>query len=321
MITFMISRYERTFSLKRQLLFWIGKEYKSTKTNEFLLNHARSGIVLSLRSCLPNGGCVGMIAYNCQTVISSIIASSCTPIFIDITKELMIDLDDLRTKSKFIECIIVTNLLGIQNNIIAIQSICPDIPIIVDNAHGYALPPQGDFTVYSINQGKYPSLGDGGILYCNNYKYVSTIQSMYEALPNYTFKEQLDLYIRLLKNVFIGRLRTSLLLRKTLNQNISNESPKFCNIRIKKMSKGTSRIYRNWINEHNNKKLKVRYMDTVYTDMPEKTIQEYANKGIEAGILFKHWMIWAVKHGYKKGDCPMSEYLISHIVMIPNYYK
>lgn len=317
----MIPRYERTFSLKRQLHFWTGQEYRPLKANEFLLNHARSGIVLSLRSCLPNGGCVGMIAYNCQSVVNSIIASSCTPIFIDVTKDLTLDLDDLRTKSKFIECIIVTNLLGILNDIIEIQSICPDIPIIVDNAHGYALPPQGDFTVYSINQGKYPSLGDGGVLYCNNCKYLSTIQTMYEELPDYTSNEQMNLYLRLLKNVFYSKLRTSFTWIRFSNMTKGNGRHSFSSIKIKKMSKGISRIYNDWINEHKNKILKVRYMDIVYTDMPETTIEEYLKKGIEAGTLFKNWMDWAVKYGYSKGACPMSEYLTSHIVMIPNYYK
>lgn len=317
----MIPRYERTFSLRRQLHFWMGKEYKPRKTNEFLLNHARSGIVLSLRSCLPNGGFVGMLAYNCQSVANSIISGGCVPIFIDVTKELMLDLDDLKNKSKFIECIVVTNLLGVQNNISDIQSICPGIPIIVDNAQGYAIPPQGDFTVYSINQGKYPSLGDGGILYCNNCKYISTIQTMYEELPDYTFNEQIDLYLRLLKNVFYSKLRTTVSGIRFSNITRGNGRHSFCSIKIKKMSKGISRIYNDWINEHKNKILKVRYMDIVHTDMPETTIQEYLEKGVEAGTLFKNWMNWAVKYGYREGDCPMSEYLTSHIVMIPNYYK
>ena len=95
----------------------------------------------------------------------------------------------------------------------------------------------------------------------------------------------------------------------------------FSSIKIKKMSKGISRIYNDWINEHKNKILKVRYMDIVYTDMPETTIEEYLEKGIEAGTLFKNWMDWAVKYGYSKGACPMSEYLTSHIVMVPNYFK
>lgn len=335
MITSMIPRYERTFSLKRQLHFWIGKEYKAMKSNEFLLNHARSGIVLSLRSCLPNGGKVGMMAYNCKSVVDSIVASGCSPIFIDVTKDLMLNLDDLKTKSKSMECIIVTNLLGIQNDIFAIQSICPNIPIIIDNAQGYALPPQGDFTVYSINQGKYPSLGDGGILYCNNCNYISTIQSMYDEIPDYTSREQMNLYLRLLKYVFYSNLGTSILTRKIINKysgmipkvfypnfwGHSKDSYQCSNIKIKKMCKGIARIYRDWIDEHKNQKLKVKYMDIVHTNSPKETIKKYLNKGIESGILFKNWMSWATKYGYKIGDCPISEYIISHIVMLPNYYK
>ena len=128
---------------------------------EYLVNHARTGIVMALRAALPNGGRVGVVAYNCHTVANAVVNAECTPVFVDVTEELRIDVESV---PRDLDAIVVTNLFGIRNDVEAIRKRCPGAVVIVDNAHGYGLPVEGDFTVYSINQGKFPALGEGGIL-------------------------------------------------------------------------------------------------------------------------------------------------------------
>ena len=90
----MIPRLQISFPFRNQFTYWFGKLY-APKENEYLLNHARSGIVLALRSSLPNGGRVGVIAYNCDTVANAILNANCEPIFVDVTEDLHIDVDSL----------------------------------------------------------------------------------------------------------------------------------------------------------------------------------------------------------------------------------
>lgn len=156
----MIPRLDIHFPIKRQLQFWLGRQYEPQE-GEYLLNHARTGIVMALRAALSNGGRVGVVVYNCHTVANAVVNAGCTPIFVDVTEELTIDIDSIPTD---LDAIVVTNLFGIRNNVETIRKRCPHVVIIVDNAHGYGLPAEGDFTVYSINQGKFPALGPGGIL-------------------------------------------------------------------------------------------------------------------------------------------------------------
>ena len=75
----MIPRLNISFPLENQKQFWFGKAY-SSQAGEYLLNHARSGIVMALRTTLPHGGKVGVVAYNCHTVANAVVQSGCTPV-------------------------------------------------------------------------------------------------------------------------------------------------------------------------------------------------------------------------------------------------
>ena len=76
----MIPRLNISFSLRRQVQYWCGKVYKS-REGEYLLNHARTGIVMALRAALPNGGRVGVVVYNCHTVANAVVNAGCAPLF------------------------------------------------------------------------------------------------------------------------------------------------------------------------------------------------------------------------------------------------
>lgn len=322
----MIPRLNISFSLRRQVQYWCGKVYKS-REGEYLLNHARTGIVMALRAALPNGGRVGVVVYNCHTVANAVVNAGCAPLFLDITEDLKID---VKSVPKDLDAIVVTNLFGIHNDITAIRKRLPKAIIIVDNAHGYGLPLEGDFTVYSINQGKFPALGEGGIL-CATEDWRLKIELLYKDIPTYGSLAQVKLFVQMLiKAIAYSRCVYWLTIRmkKSLNPKVHQE------VVMMKMAPGVRRIYRaalpeipRQIKQQQANASKIgdvlvgenAFMAIVRTDDPEGLKREYAVKGIETETHFKNAIIWAEQFGYKRGNCPNAEKLVNKLLMIPTY--
>lgn len=312
----MIPRLDISFPVRRQWQFWFGKDYIPSE-NEFLLNNARSGIVLALKTICV-GAKVGVVAYNCHTVANAVVNAGCVPIFIDVTNQLTIDIND--PNIALCDALIVTNLFGIHNDIKAIKGLYPNIIIVVDNAHGYGLPNDGDFTVYSINQGKYPALGPGGILFVNNQRYLPQIKNVVQQLDHkMSYCRQIKVFLLMQFKALLYRpLIYSLITRKIkrhrgVGSNISK-------IDVKLMCPGVSKIYNAWKIEHRGQNCKL-FMDVVHTNNVQHIIEEYSRKGIEVDTHFKNCIVWAREFGYKDGSCPNSERLVNELVMIPNYFK
>ena len=336
----MIPRLNISFSWKHRWAFWFGKEYIPVE-NEFLLNHARSGIVMALRAALPQGGRVGVVSYNCHTVANAVVESGCTPIFVDVTEDLHMDVQHLARLQ--LDAIVVTNLFGIHNDIAAIRAAQPNAIIIVDNAHGYGLPAEGDFTVYSINQGKMPALGAGGLLWVNSDQYLASIQQQYATLPSYSKSQEMKLFMTMLAKawmhipwiygLFTHRMkahRTAIACRET--------------VELRRMAQGVSRMYqlalptiaeqiqqqranaqqtadtlmskgladRVWCGDN-------AFMAIARTKDIIGLSQYLAARGVESATHFARAIEWAKQFGYTEGKCPMTERLVKELVMIPTY--
>lgn len=321
-------RLDIQFPLRRQLQYWCGERYEPQK-GEYLLNHARTGMVMALRAALPKGGRVGVVVYNCHTVANAVVNAGCVPVFMDVTEKLTIDVESVPAN---LDAIVVTNLFGIRNNIAAIKKRCPSAVVIVDNAHGYGLPTEGEFTVYSINQGKFPSLGEGGLLYANE-EWRLKIKDLYKALPKYGFIEQMRLFGQMLiKAIAYSRClyRLTMKMKKSLNPKAHQK------VVMKKMAPGIRRLYKVILPEIP-KMIELQrqnaamidgafygenaFMAIVKCENPEALKAAYAAKGIETETHFKHCVEWAEQFGYKRGSCPKAEYLIRHLLMIPTYTK
>ena len=316
------------FPLKRQWRYWFGIQYEPQQ-GEYLLNHARTGIVMALRAALPKGGRVGVVAYNCHTVANAVVNAGCTPVFVDVTEELAIDVKSIPTD---LDAIVVTNLFGIRNDISAIRAKCPRAIIIVDNAHGYGLPAEGDFTVYSINQGKFPALGEGGILYANE-DWRSKIGDLYKALPGYGFIAQVKLFVQMMvKAIAYSRCMywLTMKLKKSANPDVHET------VSMKRMSPGVRRLYQAWLPSTESEIAKQRqnaekiesafygdnaFMAIVKYDDPSALQKQYAERGIETATHFKNAITWAKQFGYVEGSCPNAEKLVNKLLMIPTYTK
>ena len=325
----MIPRLDIRFPLKRQWKYWFGAAYMAQE-GEYLLNHARTGIVMALRAALPKGGRVGVVAYNCHTVANAVVNAGCEPFFVDVTEDLRIDVESVPVD---LDAIVVANLFGIRNDVEAIRKRLPKAIIIVDNAHGYGLPAEGDFTVYSINQGKLPALGEGGILVVSKKlpTMIKKIEEQYAALPGYGVVAQVKLFAQMLiKAIAYSRCMywLTMKMKKSANPKVHQE------VVIKRMAPGVSRLYNaalpeipKMIDQQRKNAAKIdgafygdnAFMAIVKCDNPEELKKEFANRGVDTETHFKHCIEWAEEFGYKRGTCPNAEELVNHLLMIPTY--
>lgn len=326
-------RLDIKFPFKRQWCYWFGKEYKP-KDGEYLLNHARTGIVMALKASVPEGGRVGVVAYNCHTVANAVVNAGCKPVFVDVTERLTIDVEPV---SADLDAIVVTNLFGIRNDIEAIRKHLPNAIIIVDNAHGYGLPAEGDFTVYSINQGKFPALGPGGILVTNErMKELENerISEMYASLPGYNFIAQLKLFAQMLvKAIAYSPCFYWLTMKVKGMRELGSERIRE-KVVMKRMAAGVRRLYQAWLPSAASEIAKQRqnaekiesafygdnaFMAIVKYDDPSALQKQYAERGIETATHFNRCIEWAKQFGYVEGSCPTAEHLTRHLLMIPTY--
>ena len=326
--------------MKNQWAFCFGQAYSPAK-GEYLLNHARSGIVMALRAALPEGGRVGVVAYNCHTVANAVVEAGCTPLFVDVTEDLHVDVQYLAGLQ--LEAIVVTNLFGIHNDIAAIRAAQPNAIIIVDNAHGYGLPTEGDFTVYSINQGKMPALGAGGLLWVNAEQYMASIQQQYAALPSYSKSQELKLFITMLAKAWMHIPWIYGLITRRMKTHRGKIACREAVV-LRRMAQGVSRMYQQALPTIDNlitqqkahaqhivdtlmsKGLAdgVWYGDNAFMAIAYTTdiaaLQHYClAHGVETATHFARAIDWAKQFGYVEGTCPMAERLTKELIMIPTY--
>ena len=331
----MIQRLDMSFPLKKKLQYWFGKMYEPAE-GESLLNHARTGIVLALREALPDGGRVGVVAYNCHTVANAVVNAGCEPVFVDVMSSLKIDVASIPTN---LDAIVVTNLFGIRNDVEAIRKRCPKAVIIVDNAHGYGLPAEGDFSVYSINQGKFPALGEGGLLTVNGDRLAvkGKIDELYKTLPKYGFIAQCKLFISMLVKAIAYSQCVYWL---TMRIKKSSKPKVHQDVVMRQMAPGIRRLYRAWRPTVENEITKRRANAAKIADLGYETIvgenafmaiirtndaaaakADFAKRGVETETHFARAIEWAKEFGYKSGTCPVAERLTQELVMIPTYRK
>ena len=313
------------------------------RQDEFLLNHARSGLLLALQSLgLPQGSKVGVMVYNCHTVMNAVAQAGHEVVFIDVDDGLKIDLGDLRRKSVGMKALIVTHLFGIFNDIKAIRDEFPQLPVIEDCAHTFGKEIIGDFGVYSIGQGKLPSLGDGGILVVKNQKYIDEVSLLYRQLPEYSRLAELKLFFKLWLIGLIHKEWLYGLITSRLKRNKKPQSGREA-IVMKKMSHGVRAMlaqekdnFEGQIQlRHANAQKEVKtlrnnalvkeilcgenpFMLVARSENVVELRRQYTQKGIETATHFAHSLHWAKTFGYQ-GDCPNAERLMKELLMIPIY--
>ena len=345
MLIYMLKpRLEIHFSLREQWQFLFGKPYLA-EADEYLLNHARSGIMLALQSLrLPEGSKVGMMLPNCHTVMNAISQAGCVPVFIDINENLTISMTDLQRKATELQALVVTHLFGIESDIQTIKEQYPELPIIEDCAHAYGKQIlQGDFVVFSIGQGKLPSVGDGGILRVVNPAYKAEIEHLCSSLPTYSRTQSVRLFCRLLLkswlyNPFIYKYFTlpykqqrgaisvkEQLVLLQMNSGVSalyNEKKKSVNDMIKTRLHVAAKLQHLLSTDANVSGTLLgdnAFMLVAVCDDSEKLLKSLQQKGIDSATHFAQSISWAKQFGYKENTCPIAEQILPHLLMIPTY--
>ena len=340
----MIPRLEIHFTLAQQYAFFFGHPFDCPK-NMFLLNHARSGILLALQALhLPSGSKVGVMTYNCHTVFNAIAQSGNRPVFIDVSDSMTVDMRDLERKAEGLSALVVTHLFGVLNDVREIKRRHPGLPIIEDCAHAYGLDDLvGEFAVFSIGQGKLPSLGDGGLLVVNDHGFQEDVASLYQRLPRYGLFGEAKLFFSLwiksllyrpgIYSMITSRLKQS----RKVSTGIEVISPKKMSRGIQSMLDKEIASVNGIIQDRKQRALTLAgriqrlsgtrsvqygsnaFMLVVHCEYPKALSDYFREEGLETETHFKLCLEWAKSFGYIQGMCPGVEYLIYHLLMIPTY--
>lgn len=339
----MIPRIEISFPFNHQRLFLSGKPYEPLE-NEFLLNHSRSCIMLALQSAgLPADAKVGVMVYNCHTVMNAIEQAGFKPVFLDVNENLTLDIEDLHRKADGMSAIVVTHLFGILNDVEKIKNDFPNMVIVEDCAHAYGIKKiYGDFATFSIGQGKLPSIGDGGILKVLNNKYIDTVKMFYDSLPEYSIIQSAKLFISLFaKSLMHSKCIYGWLTLKLKRMRKVPSGREM--ITQKKICKGISAVYAKE-KENVSQLIESRkrnaqrmiasfpegvksyligtnaFMLVLLCNTPKQIQSYYSKKGIDSDTHFAHSLQWAKEFGYVNGSCPKAEKLCNDLLVVPTYY-
>ena len=205
------------------------------------------------------------------------------------------------------------------------------------------MPAEGDFTVYSINQGKFPALGEGGVLAVNNAQYLATIQQQYDSLPVYGRVKEIKLFITMLLKAWMHMPCIYGLITQRLK---AHRGATNCRetVTMRKMANGVRRIYQQALPDilHAIELRKQNAQDIADSLLRENLVQSawygenafmliarcenpkhlqayFAQHGIETATHFAKTIEWAKQFGYTDGACPIAERLTKELIMIPTY--
>lgn len=324
-------------------------------------NHARTGLKIALASLgLPERSKVGVSVFNCHTVFQAITEAGYIPVFLDITKEFKLDITTLERNKNSLGALIITHLFGISNSMKDIREIVSDIPVIEDCAHSFLsmddlfyTGTRGDFGVFSIGKGKFPSVGEGGIILVNNKKYLNKANLLVENLDSRSYFSEV---LNILKNLFLSfihvpfiysyftfpifkragfntnnKLRSGQKEAKIFKSNLNVFLSKIAvyNKEAEQQKENALLNLQIFIKDNkspysqniNNNKILNYFMLPILIDNRDRLLNYATKNGIELGKHFSNSIIWAEKYGYKNGSCPSAEYIADNIVTIPTYYR
>jgi len=332
-----------------------------TDNSCFYLNHARTGLRIALSSLnLPEGSKVGVLVYNCYSVMNAVKLAGLEIEFIDINNDFCIDSNDFIIKKDKLSALIVTHLFGIPTNIEYLKSLIPNIPIIEDCCHSFLSEINGELTgsigdmaVFSMGPGKFPSIGPGGYLIVNNKKYLDQIKGSYSKLDSPSLLSEINnigmsILLQVLHNPIIYKYFTKPFLKeknKVKDVDIRykhNESRIFKSclglfkskskkypIYLKRQRENARTVYSILKSNYPNVVISNKYdinqvncfMFPILTENRQQFIQNIENNGIELGTHFSQAIEWAKIFGYRNGMCENAEKIVEHIVVCPCHYN
>ncbi|QIP13914.1 DegT/DnrJ/EryC1/StrS aminotransferase family protein [Spirosoma aureum] len=323
----------------------------------YFVDSARMGIKYALLAFnLKPGAKIGIQPYTCSSMLAAIAAANCRPVFIDINEQLSLDCDDLRRKLTGLDALIITHTFGIPANITQIKQLTGQLPVIEDCAHAFHSWYEGihagnffDAAVFSFGNGKFPSVGGGGLLVINRRKSSERVAGMLGKLKSSGLVRELTFAGRQLVNALIHSRVGESTLYYLLNENfLSNKSQQisdyptherqpyrsvgyamqrqFTELAIMSMKQRENARY--LIDRQNSHYKMLANVDDAGNSFAIVLLSHRRNelynflrkKGIGAGKHFQHAKSWAMQFGYQHGECPNFEQIVGEILTIPCHY-
>lgn len=158
----------------------------------FPVRSARTAIIVALRAlALPPRASVGVPLYCCPVVLKAIHAAGCRVRFIDVDPDTYcLSATDLAEKSSEVDAVIAVHMFGNLCNMRRLREAAPGKPLIEDCAQalgsqfdGRLAGSFGEVAVFSFRSGKYLSVGEGGMVSCNEKDLESRLLKFIVALP------------------------------------------------------------------------------------------------------------------------------------------
>lgn len=352
-------RFHYTFRLIDIIFSLYSSSKKKRHLNSFFesdelyfLNSARAGISILLKS-IAKGNLlrVGIQPYNCETAIQAIIEAGCIPVYIDTNINFNIDLNNLEAQKKEIDVLIVTHTFGIPADIDDIKSIMKGKLIIEDCAHAFLSRHKnrlcgtiGDASVFSMNHGKFPSIGHSGFVIINNKDLKENFNKLFVKLSSPTFIDSVKevfrnfTYSLAFKPILYGLFTYPIFKELDKKYDFINKK-KFTEAKGFDVNKNV--FYNNFkrylkINEQRKKKSQYfislfpkrfatfategnnYYLMPLLINKRDEVHSFLLKSGYESGKHFSMSIDIAKNYGYKIGTCPNAENTVKNILVLPN---
>ena len=356
----LIPRFNMTFNVLMYFksIFYNSSEMHFIFKNKiYFTNYARSSLYLLLKSISNKKLNVGVQAYTCHSVFKAIKKSGNKAVFIDLNKNFKLNIKDLKEKINNIDILIVTHTFGFPDNINEIKKISRDIIIIEDCSHSFLSKLDekytgtfGDASIFSLGLAKFPSIGLGGFALINNIEKFPNFVKNYSKIPSLSLLHSLKSILKVLFfSFFVNPWTYGMIFFRLKNINFMkiDLTNKF-SFSVFRNSNWSKRIFFNCltpcynlankykINAYklfdliNNDKLSYLkennikpnyYIFPLLLNNRNKVYRELLKEGFESGFHFYNSINWALEHGYKKGDCPITENIVNKIITIPIHSK
>ncbi len=155
----------------------------------------RTALLLALRALrLAPGSRVGVPLYTCEAVFEAVVRARCAPVFIDSdTETLTMDPADLERKAPGLDAVVPNHTFGHPADMDALVAAAGKAVIIEDCAHAVGATYRGRPTgvlgaagFFSFRLGKPLSVGNVGMLLCNNDETFEGALELSKDLPPYS---------------------------------------------------------------------------------------------------------------------------------------
>lgn len=343
------------FYLKLLKRKYINNTFKKQSSNSksISFNQARVGLRVLLNSISKKNINVGVQAFTCHTVFQAIHNSGNNIIFVDLTDEFKLDINDLKSKIANIDILIVTHTFGFPDNMDEIKEITRNKIIIEDCSHSFLSKYKtaytgtiADASIFSTGLAKFPPIGAGGFCLINNKKHFPYVGKEYYKIPEASNFESVK--------VFFKSVLSSILLKPPLFGLFSYKIIKKLDKRFdvgNKYSFNETKGYK-WVDKIFNssmiysfealdkQKQNFEYLsskinsDYLIKQMPldyspnfyifplilkgrDNVFNKLLKNNIQSGKHFHKCLDWAHEFGYKIGDCPNTEKISREILTIP----